>query len=297
MECGALCAGDALHVHNLACISYAIYGYDDVRDPTDRADERARPRVKSTAILDASAHRTWPPPTEPWAMAQAWHELLFAHWPIPAEMLRPRLPRGLSLDTYDGQAWLGVVPFRMSDVHPRGVPSIPWLSAFAELNVRTYVVAEDRPGVYFFSLDAANPVAVAIARSFFYLPYLNASMRCVLTGDTVAYTSRRTDRRAAPAELIGMYRPVGPVFFPHSGTLEHWLTERYCLYTEHRGTLYRGEIHHAPWPLQPAEAEFTRNTMARSHGIDLPRTAPLLHYSHLQEVVVWPLQPVPLAPA
>lgn len=258
------------------------------------ADESTRISVKPAAILEATAHRTWPVPAEPWVMGQVWHELLFAHWPIPADRLRTRMPRGLTLDTYDGQAWLGIVPFRMSNVHPRGVPSVPWLSAFPELNVRTYVVAEDRPGVYFFSLDAANPVAVALARSFFHLPYLNARMRCVLTGDTVVYTSHRSDHRAAPAELIGTYRPVGPVFVPRPGTLEHWLTERYCLYTEHRGTLYRGDIHHVPWPLQPAEAEFTRNTLARSHGIDLPETAPLLHYSHLQEVVVWPLQTVPL---
>jgi uncharacterized protein YqjF (DUF2071 family) len=249
--------------------------------------------LKSGAILEATAHRAWPVPTAPWVMAQVWHELLFAHWPIPAEALRSTLPPGLTLDTYDGQAWLGIVPFRMSHVHPRGVPSLPWISAFPELNVRTYVVAQDRPGVYFFSLDAANPVAVAVARRFFYLPYLNASMRCVRTGDTVAYTSRRTHRRAIPAEFIGTYRPTGPVFLSRPGSLEHWLTERYCLYTAHRGTLYRGDIHHAPWPLQPAEAELTRNTMARSHGIELPQVAPLLHYSHLQEVVVWPLHSVP----
>lgn len=248
--------------------------------------------MKPSAILEASAHRTWPVPTGPWVMTQTWHELLFAHWPIPAETLRSMLPNGLTLDTYDGQAWLGIVPFRMSHVHPRGVPSLPWISAFPELNVRTYVVAEDRPGVYFFSLDAANPVAVEIARRFFYLPYLNAQMRCRRSGDTVAYSSRRTDHRAAVAELIGTYRPTGPVFLSRSGSLEYWLTERYCLYTTHRGTLYRGEIQHAPWPLQPAEAEFTSNTMAHSHGIELPHIAPLLHYSHLQEVVVWPLHSV-----
>lgn len=251
--------------------------------------------MNPTAILEANAHRPWPVPAEPWAMAQTWHELLFAHWPIPAEALRSRLPAGLTLDTYDGQAWLGIVPFRMSHVHPRAVPSLPWISAFAELNVRTYVVADDRPGVYFFSLDAANPVAVAIARGFFYLPYLKATMRCMRTADTVAYTSHRTDHRAAPADLIGTYRPTGPVFLSRPDTLEHWLTERYCLYTEHRGTLYRGDIHHAPWLLQPAEAEFTRNTMALSHGIELPLVAPLLHYSHVREVVVWPLHSVPPA--
>ena len=250
--------------------------------------------MKPATILETSGHRTWPPPAVPWAMAQVWHELLFAHWPVPAEMLRSRLPSGLTLDTYEGEAWLGVVPFRMSGVHPRGLPSVPWLSAFPELNVRTYVVAQDRPGVYFFSLDAANPVAVEIARRVFYLPYLTATMRCARTGDTVAYRSYRTDRRAAPAELIGAYRPIGPVSLSRPGTLEFWLTERYCLYTDHGGTLYRGDIHHAPWPLQPAEAEFTRNTMARSHGIELPSTAPLLHYSHLQEVVVWPIHSLPV---
>ncbi|MEZ4581001.1 MAG: DUF2071 domain-containing protein [Caldilineaceae bacterium] len=147
-------------------------------------------------------------------MAQQWCDLLFAHWPIPAAAMRAFVPPALKLDTYDGQAWIGVVPFHMRNVRPRALPAVPWLSHFAELNVRTYVTAADgsRPGVWFFSLDAANPVAVMLARRFFMLPYFNAAMDVRTVGDAVYYTSRRTHTGAAPAHFMARYRPPGPVY-------------------------------------------------------------------------------------
>jgi uncharacterized protein YqjF (DUF2071 family) len=239
------------------------------------------------------AHRPWPLPPGPWVMAQRWHNLLFAHWPLPPGALQPLIPEGLRLDTFDGQAWLGIVPFTMSGVRLRGTPAVPYLSAFPELNVRTYVVAGAKPGVYFFSLDAGNRLAVAVARAWFHLPYFRARMSARLAGDRVHYASRRTHRGAPLARFVGTYAPGSPVYHARPGTLEHWLVERYCLYTQvpNRG-LRRGEIHHAPWPLQDAQANIAENSMAQAHGLALPDLPPLLHYAHRLDVVVWPLRPL-----
>ena len=223
-------------------------------------------------------------------MTQIWHELLFAHWPISPEILRPLIPPVLTLETYEQQAWVGIVPFRMSYVRPRGVPPVPGLLAFPELNVRTYVTVNGLPGVHFFSLDAGNSIAVALARTLFHLPYFKATMKCQRVGDTIHYYSHRTHRGAPPADFLATYRPIGPVIHSQSGTLVHWFTERYCLYSVVNKHVYRGDIHHLPWPLQAAELEITRNTMARSHGIQISETSPLLHYADRQEVLIWPLQ-------
>jgi uncharacterized protein len=238
--------------------------------------------------LERTAHRPWPLPAGGWVMAQSWHDLLFAHWPLPETVLKPHIPAGLAIDTFAGQSWLGVVPFRMSDVRLRGTPAVPWLSAFPELNVRTYVVANGKPGVWFFSLDAGNWLAVAIARAWFHLPYFRASMSCEERNGWIEYRSERTHRGAASGELFGRYRPVSGAFIAQSRSLEHFLTERYCLYTaDGEGQIIRGEIHHAPWPLQLAEAELTRNTMAEAAGFSLPAKQPLLHFSKRQDVIVW----------
>ena len=238
-------------------------------------------------IFRSTAHRPWPLPFRPWIMAQVWHDLLFAHWPIEEQALRPHIPAKLEIDTFQGQAWLGIIPFRMSGVRPRGLPALPWLSAFPELNVRTYVTAEGKPGVWFFSLDAANPFAVLAARLSFHLPYFNARMNCREGHDSIHYRSERTQRHAAAASLHARYAPTGPVFNPQHGSLEHFLTERYCLYSAQGAKLYRGEIHHPPWPLQLAEAHFGRNTMAEASGIALPNIAPLLHFARRVDMVVW----------
>ena len=235
-------------------------------------------------------HRLWPPPSKPWAMAQTWHDLIFAHWPIAVEQLRSLIPAGLRIDTYEGQAWVGVVPFRMSGIRPRLLPPVPWLSAFPELNVRTYVIADDKPGVWFFSLEAANPVAVAVARWWYLLPYFRAQMSCRTEGTDIAYASRRVHRGAPAANFFAQYRPTGAVFQARRGSLEYWLTERYCLYTtDARRQIYRGEIDHPPWPLQLAEAAIRENTMTLSLDIRLPEVPPLLHFARQQDVVVWPL--------
>jgi uncharacterized protein YqjF (DUF2071 family) len=176
----------------------------------------------------------------------------------------------------------------MTNVAPRFVPALPWVSSFPELNVRTYVTIDGKPGVFFFSLDAANPVAVGAARTLLALPYFTASMQVETRDGYVRYASRRMSAGSLPAEFSGRYRPAGPITPPPRGTLEYFLTERYCLYAiDHANRPYRLEIHHPPWPLQSAEAEITANTMAQAAGLRLPSMAPLLHFSKRQDMVAW----------
>lgn len=244
-------------------------------------------------------------------MVMRWLDLLFAHWPVDPEALSPLVPEGLELDTFDGTAWLGVVPFRMTDVRPPWCPPLPWVSAFAELNVRTYVrakaerrptpsedAAAGKPGVWFFSLDAASRLAVRVARWTFHLPYFDARMRVESTDGWIRYESRRTHRGVPPGAFRACYRPVGEPYFSEPGSLDHWLTERYCLYSQDRcGRLYRGNIHHLPWPLQRAEAEIQEDTLTAplgSPGEELDRRdhEPLLHFARRLDVVAWRIAPL-----
>jgi uncharacterized protein YqjF (DUF2071 family) len=220
-------------------------------------------------------------------MKQTWHDLLFAHWPLPIEMMRPVVPAQLTLDTFDGQCWVGVIPFHMSGIRGRTLPALPGLSRFPELNVRTYVTYGGKPGVYFFSLDAANLPAVWAARTFYHLPYFHAVMSSQELGGNIHYCSRRL--RGA-AEFRSRYSPTTEIRLREKGSIEHWLTERYCLYSTHRDQAYRGEIHHQPWPLQDAAAEFETNTVAAAAEIALPLAAPLLHFARKLEVLIWPLR-------
>lgn len=221
-------------------------------------------------------------------MRQRWCDLLFAHWPAPKELLGSLLPCGLELDLFEGQAWLGVVPFRMEGVGLFAGPGVPGASHFLELNVRTYVVRDGKPGVWFFSLDAASRLAVRTARRFFGLPYFDARMR--QTGDEggFRYLSRRTHRNAAPALLQVRYRPRGEPMNVRSGSIDEWLTARYCLYaTMASGHLIRCEIDHLPWTLQPAEAVFGVNAMGGQLGLPLDEKPAYLHFSRQIAVVNW----------
>jgi uncharacterized protein len=241
-----------------------------------------------SSIFDCIAHRPWALPPGPWIMAQLWHDLLFAHWKADAAELQPHVPTALEIDTFAGQAWLGIVPFRMSGVRVRWMPALPWSSAFPELNVRTYVTAQGKPGVWFFSLDAASRLAVAVARLSFHLPYFRARMTCRNVNRRIQYQSERTHSGAPCAAFQASYRAAGESFEPQRGTLEHFLTERYCLYSAASGgRVYRGEIHHPPWRLQRAEAQFTRNSMAEAAGLATPGGPPLLHFAERQDMVAW----------
>jgi uncharacterized protein YqjF (DUF2071 family) len=238
------------------------------------------------SILNAVAHRPWPLPDAPWVMRQSWHDLLFAHWTVDAADLRARVPGAFDLDLFDGAAWLGIVPFTMRHVALRALPALPWLSAFPELNVRTYVRVADRPGIYFFSLDAARWLAVQGARVWLNLPYEWASMSVRATGARVAYESRR--RSDGRIRFEATYAPTSDGRTPRPGTLEHFLTERYCLYhITRRGTPYRLEIHHPPWLLHSAEAAIAQNTLTVPIGLTVDRAPVLLHFSRRQDMVAW----------
>jgi uncharacterized protein YqjF (DUF2071 family) len=234
-----------------------------------------------------------PVPRGPWVMAQSWRDLLFAHWAVAPETLRAVVPPELELETFDGQAWLGVTPFVVRGLRPRFVPPLPGLSSFPEVNVRTYVTAGGRPGIWFLSLDAASGPAVAAARRLYRLPYFRARMRVHRDAEAIAYASTRVSAGApAPAALRAHYRPTGPPRPPSPGTLEHWLTERYCLYVvDGAGRVLRGDIAHPPWPLQPAAAHIEVNTMGAEAGLALDDPPAQLHFARRQDVRFWPLRP------
>lgn len=232
------------------------------------------------------AHRPWPLPAEPWLMFQSWRDLLFMHWPVSAAALRPLVPEPLAIDTHDGTAWVGITPFRIEGLRARLLPPVPGLSSFPELNVRTYVSYGGRRGVWFFSLETPNQVAVLAARVGYHLPYRVADLRVEQGSDGWFHcVSQRDDAR-----LEVRYRAAGDVRQAEPGSLEFFLCERYALYVvDGDGDVRRGDIHHGLWPLQPAEAELGVNTMAAVHGITLPPHGPKLHFSARQDTLIWPL--------
>jgi uncharacterized protein len=241
--------------------------------------------IAGQPILSQTAHRPWPLPETRWVMFMRWHDLAFLHWPVRADVLRPLIPETLEIDTFDGSAWIGIVPFHMSGVRLRYVPIS---FAFPELNVRTYVKAKARPGVWFFSLDAGSWLAVRAAR-LMNLPYYDADMKVEMVGEEVKYRSARAPSQGA-AEFQANYRPKGPIYHAAPGTLDHWLTERYRLYAAFKPEfVVYGDIHHPQWPLQSAEAEIQLNTMTSPIGLKLPDISPLCHFARYQEVVAWPI--------
>jgi uncharacterized protein len=250
------------------------------------ATVRFTARRSNAETLPSADHRPWPLPDEPWIMGQRWNHLLFAHWPLSPTALAPHLPTTLPLDTFDGDAWVAVTPFVLDNLRLRGVPPVPGVSRFPEVNVRTYVRRDGKPGVFFFSLDAGSALAVAAARRLYALPYHHADFSVAQAERRTRYTCRR--RGGASAILDATYEPTGPAAHAPHGSLAAWLTERYCLYAvDAAGAIYRAEIHHVPWPLQPATAVIRTNTMAAASGLSLPDRPPLLHYAERLDVMVW----------
>jgi uncharacterized protein len=239
--------------------------------------------------LEELGHRPWPLPEGSWLQGQTWCDLLFAHWRVPADKLRRVMPPTLPLHLYDdGSAWLGITPFVVKGLRPRGTPPLPWLSHFPELNVRTYVELDGKPGIYFFSLDAARRAAVIAARRAYRLPYFHARMRADKVGARMDYESKRIDSSGAPAAFRAQYSSAGEFT---DDPLARWLAERYCAYTvDENGRPLRIDIHHPPWPLQPAEGELEAQGMADQIGIQL-EGEPLLHFSARQDTLIWPLRP------
>ncbi len=231
-------------------------------------------------------------PTGQPLMHQSWGKLLFMHWRIDAKLLRTLIPNPLEIDTFDDSAWIAIVPFTMWDIRPFPpyVPQVPYLNTMHELNVRTYVSFGDFPGVWFLSLDCNNAAAVFGARKFFYLPYFNAEIELVQHGHTITYTLARTDE--PPATFSATWTIGQPIPTSEPGSLEFFLTERYCLYSEHEGNLYRSKIFHEPWPLQTAGIESFSSTIIESHQLVRPEGEPLLHYAEELSVEIWSLKNV-----
>ena len=240
--------------------------------------------------LTRTEHRPYPLPRGPWVMGQSWRHLLFAHWPVPDELLRPLVPAPLSLDRFEGTAWVGVTPFRVTALHPRLGPALPIASRFLEANVRTYVTLDDRPGILFFTLDAGRLAAVVAARIGYRLPYRPARMRLERRGGRFEFRSRRPPGLPS-LEIEADYGPDGPVFQAGAGSREHFLAERYCLYTVTAGSVLRTDIHHPPWPLQAARGRLRVRGDAPVEG-----EAPLLHFADRQDVLVWAPRPVARTP-
>jgi uncharacterized protein YqjF (DUF2071 family) len=213
-------------------------------------------------------------------------DVLFGHWRASHSALRALVPPQLDVETFDGSGWVGIIPLRLSGVRMRWLPPVPRISTFPSLNVRTYVTAGGKAGLFFFSLDAASLWTVVAARRFYKLPYHRARIS-MAKRDWVEFSSERAGSPGRPRTFRARYRPVGPTFQPRPETLEYFLTERYCVYTTHGSRVFRGQAHHLPWPLQSAEAEIRDNTVPPA-SVELGE--PILHYSASQDVLIWPLR-------
>ena len=223
-------------------------------------------------------------------MTQSWHNLLFAHWPVAPAALAHLVPAPLEIDTFDGQAWVGVVAFRLDHIRLRGLPEVPFVCGFAEINVRTYVRLGERRGVLFLSLDTDHLLTIGMARPWFHLPYQFARMDFAATYGGVRVGSKRPGE--STAEFRAEYWPLAAKGAAAPDSLESWLTERYCYFAPVGAKIYRCDIAHQPWRLQRAGAAITRNTMLESHGITTPTAAPLLHYANFMKALIWPVQRV-----
>ncbi|QSO50688.1 DUF2071 domain-containing protein [Alicyclobacillus curvatus] len=278
-------------------------------------------------ILQITSHRPYPLPSGPWVMRQTWNRLLFAHWPLPPGLLEPLIPQGLKLDTFDNKAYVSVLPFEMTNVRMRLLPAIPGASQMQQINIRTYVLRDNKPGVYFLALDTNHLPTVWLTRLMLGLPYHHAQMnvksRFVGSGREIEFSSQRldatgrgkTDMHAGSTPSLPLqnadsrsrltslqtprrggtlqvsYQPSSDIWHAKPGSLDHWLTERYCLYTVNAGKLLRVDIHHQPWPLQFAKARFRQQTLLTplkgKIGFELPLEAPILHYAHRIDALLW----------
>lgn len=231
------------------------------------------------------------PPGRP-AGFQRWRKLLFLHWRVPIEEVRASLPAGVEPDLWEGEALVGVVPFTMRDVSPWWSPSVPPISNFHELNLRTYVVKDGVPGVWFYSLDAANALAVVVARSGWKLPYHKAKMELLEDEDEIRYRSERSWPEPKPAVFRGRYRLGEARGTAAPGTLDHFLVERYVLFTHDGQRWLSGRVHHEPYPLRDVELIECEQSIIEAQGL-VPDEGPhLVHYSDGVDVDVYALEPV-----
>ncbi|MFD2371554.1 YqjF family protein [Brevibacillus sp. GCM10020057] len=224
-------------------------------------------------------------------MWQTWEHLLFAHWPVPCDLLRPLIPAEIEVDTFDGQAWISIIPFLLTGVRIRFTPRIPFTHTFPEINVRTYVKAGGKSGIYFLSLDAANPLMTTIAKKWYRLPYHPATMQFRHRGEEIDVQSRRWRSPLATGRFSAVYRPDSAMFMPRPGSLEHWLTERYTLFCQcaRSKKIYGADVYHEPWKLQKAAVTFRENTMTHNF-FSLAGYPPLCLYARGVQSIIWPIR-------
>jgi uncharacterized protein len=228
---------------------------------------------------------------DPRVIRQRWRDLLFVHWPVDAERVRPLVPAPLALDRHEGSVWVTLIPFLIAESRPSWMPSV-LANAFLETNLRTYVRGPDgEPGIYFFSLEAASPIAVAGARLGFGLPYFLAAMSRQVSGDRIVYASRR--RLGPPAALSATWKVGEAIGTATPGSREHFLIERYTLYVERRGRLFRGRVRHAPYPLRRAAIEHLTESLSAAAGLPAPGPLPLCQHSPGVDVEILALERAP----
>ena len=240
--------------------------------------------VKAYSINDIilnTTHRTWALPAGKWAYYQEWNHVLFLHWKVSARELQTLLPAHLTLDLYEGTAWVSLVPFTMEKMRPNGMPAFTPISNFHEINVRTYVTAEGKPGVYFLNIEAQKYLSAYIARKTSGLPYEKSVIKRAINHSQHTYTSTN---QVKAFQLNAAFETGSPI--THKPPLNTWLTERYCLYLGDNGQLYRYQIHHHPWELQ--EVQIKNLTTAYAIGnISLHTPPDLAHYSKGVQVIAW----------
>lgn len=243
-------------------------------------------------LLNNAAHRPWPVPSNNWIMRQKWRNFLFMHWPVNPELVSNLIPSPLRLDTFQGYAWLGYIAFLMDGIYPRALPKLPLTRRFPEINVRTYVQYDGKPGIFFLSIDVKNWASLKIARHWYHLPYHSSNVSIEHKGTTFSFQSIRNENNRH-ISFKALYKPISDVFSPEEGTLDHWLTERYCLYSRDKtSNIYCGEIHHLPWPLQKAEFEIQSNSLLSPFNINLRNTNPIAHYSGGVDALIWNIRKV-----
>ncbi len=244
-------------------------------------------------IMRDIGHRPWPLPSKNWIMRQRWRNLLFSHWPIPLETLRRHIPSELEIDTYQGRAYLGVIVFMIEGIHLRGLSSLSLTPVFSEVNLRTYVHYQGKPGVFFLSLDVGDWASYTIAKRWYRLPYKKALISFQKEGQSFACQSVRKGTIDPPISFGVKYAPASEVYVPKEGTLDHWLTERYCLFSTNNGSnIYCGEIHHRPWPLQKAKADISKNTLFTPFRMEGSEGKPICHFSKGLDTLFWNIKKI-----
>ncbi|WP_176330380.1 YqjF family protein [Oceanobacillus rekensis] len=240
-------------------------------------------------ILQYTNHRDYPLPHGPWLATQKWNDLLFMHSPVPIETITKYIPKSLELDTFDGSAWITIIPFKVSNMRPRKMPPIPFLHSYLELNVRTYVKHKGIQGIYFFSLDADKLLAVLGAR-LATLPYFYANINLKKKKETFYFDSTRKGK--SEATFKGSYRPVLEAYYPERTSLTYWLLERYFLWSHRNNSLFRWAIHHRRWKIYDVKAIIDNENMLSFLPEDTVVGDPIFHYAHSKRVLFWPIKKV-----